>query len=106
MSAACPSSPPPAPRAKYLRDVSRCSDEREADKQLDALWFRDWCRAHRITERDLMTIIGASAAVARKKMTGESPVNTTDIRRFPSRYREELLHAFVAHCRALDVRGG
>lgn len=85
--------------ATPLRPLSKCTPERDADKRLDAKWFRDWCAARRISERDLAAILDVTLATAHRKMLGESPINITDIRRFPDRYRDELLHDFSRWCR-------
>lgn len=96
----CP--PPPArigadQRAKYLR---RAVDAEGRDGTRD--WFVDWCRDHSVSVRDLATILRRPVSVAQDKLTGKRGVTLQDIKRFPRRFRAELIHEFGAWCASND----
>jgi hypothetical protein len=80
--------PAPAPRKPAL---AKCSPERYAAHVAVAQWFSDWCRRHNVTVRDLADTLGVTIAVARSKLSGESPLTIVDLGRFPVRYRNELV---------------
>lgn len=92
---------PPAPSSKP--GVCRCSPERESEHRAAAAWFREWCARNRISVRDLAAILDIRMSVAAKKLDGRSPVNTTDIRRFPARFRNDLILAYSIWCASSDA---
>lgn len=89
--------------AKSGPGLRRCSPERAADHDRATQWFRSWCQRNNISVRDLAAILDVAIAVAEKKLNGKSPLNTTDIKRFPPRFRNDLLLAYGAYCASSDL---
>lgn len=103
--------PPPAPplseaRAKYIpREQSTPKKDRADDAKEIAEWFRDvWCAENGITAETLQALTGLSLTVASAKLADGSLFNFRDIRRFPPRYRRELLFAYEAWCVVQDAK--
>lgn len=91
--------PPVAPHPASRPGLSKCTEEREAEKRACASWFAAWCAQRNISVRDLQAILGVSYGVAQAKRADGS-ITLLDIRRFPSRYRNGLALSFLAWCEA------
>ena len=77
--------------------MSSCRATNAKDKRAFADWFRSWCSRKSISVSDLQSILGVSYGVAQAKLA-EGSVTLVDLRRFPTRYRNELSLAFLAWC--------
>jgi hypothetical protein len=101
MSCSSQSQPPPSLLAIMSvahsgPGMARCTPERATLHTEVTQWFARWCAERRISERDLASILDVSAPLARKKLRGESPLNLTDIARFPVRHRNDLMLAYIS----------
>lgn len=91
----------PAPRKPAL---AKCSPERYAAHVAVAEWFAAWCAGKHISVRDRAEILGVTIAVARAKLTGDSPLGLVDVAQFPARYRSELILGLSVLFQSSDLR--
>lgn len=92
-----------APAAPPSRPRSVRKPERDADHDAVTTWFASWCAARHISVRDLAAILGVSAPVAARKLSGEVAPTLVDLRRFPDRYRHTLIAEFSAFVCSLNA---
>ena|SRR5687767_8820034 len=90
-----PSVPPPRKPG-----LSATSPERYSLGVAIAQWFRNWCRDHNISQRDLCAILDCTLAVAQSKLDGRSPVTLVDVAKFPERFQADLSIGFLNVARA------
>lgn len=93
-------------RARHLKPgLSRCEPERAADHFDFSDWFNAWRIERGISDRDLQQLCGfKTVSNAKKKTTGDSPLNFIDIVRWPARVRNDLIASYLAWCGARDLR--
>lgn len=91
------------PPAAASRPTSVRKPQRDADHEAVNEWFAAWCAARHISVRDLASILGVSAPVAARKLSGEVAPTLVDLRRFPDRYRHTLIAEFSAFVCSLNA---
>ena len=90
--------PAAAPVVAAVPTGSQATHERQAATNEAAAFFQAWCKARRVSLRDLAAVLNVSLAVAAKKhSTGN--VTLTDIGKIPERHRDEFAYEWLRHCR-------
>lgn len=82
----------------------KCQPERRDAHHDVTQWFQAWCASNGVTVRGLAAGLHVTFAVARKKLSGESPLSFVDVLQFSGRHRSRLLSDFERRFAQSDDR--